>query len=308
MARRVAGWQDGGRRAAVAVGCSGGCGLREGTPELPAVRERVWSRRAAPLPGDRVVVEDTPRCREESLPAAILVEAEEGPGVRAARVEVTKGTGGLAGGLAGGLWGAREQPRLRSVGQQCTTNDGHGHEEDQVQRQGLVIGDDGGGHLDGHPDEADRLRAYALERSDEAQHDVGEALREEACSLRRVQRGPRIQTDQRERHVVAVVRIAGRDVAVGRRRVHEDLCRGWGDGIFSEGGSRDAQLVLSRREISFSRIAEEADISLSMDELVALGLQRRGVKGVSWRRWQYRGAAALDALGLGVCDASSGAA
>lgn len=72
---------------------------------------------------------------------------------------------------------------------------------------------------------------------------------------------------------------------------------------------RSVSVASRRKLISVWYLVGSPSTALqSMDELVALGLQRRGVKGVSWRRWQYRGAAALDALGLGVCDASSGAA
>ena len=81
------------------------------------------------------------------------------------------------GGPVGGRSRAQEGLRcLRGFGQQSTTNDGHRHVEDQVERQSLVIGDHVGRHLDGHSDEAGRLRAFALIRGDEAQHDVAEAL------------------------------------------------------------------------------------------------------------------------------------
>ena len=85
---------------------------------------------------------------------------------QAARVEVAaRGAGGPAGGLSRAQEGLR---CLRGFGQQSTTNDGHRHVEDQVERQSLVIGDHVGRHLDGHSDEAGR--------GDEAQHDVREAL------------------------------------------------------------------------------------------------------------------------------------
>jgi hypothetical protein len=94
-------------------------------------------------------------------------------------------------------------------------------------------------------------------------------LGDEARPLRRVEVGPRIQIDQRERHVVAVVRNAGRDVAVGRRRVHEDLLRARGDGeLFSLVGPRDAQLKLTRWEKGVLRFWVEADVG-AVHRLVA---------------------------------------
>ena len=98
-------------------------------------------------------------------------------------------------------------------------------------------------------------------------------LGDEARPLRRVEVGPRIEFDQRERHVVAVVRDAGRDVAVGRRRVHKDLLRARGDGVLSIGGPRDAQLELTRWELRLLSVTEEADVGA---EGADVGAERRG--------------------------------
>lgn len=113
---------SGGRRAAVAVGLGRACsnylqceaesvarlGVSDDICDVDGndpLAERVRPRRAAPLAGDRVIVEDAPRFREESLPTAILVEAEEGAGVRVllpVECDVDLRAGGTGGGGTGG--------------------------------------------------------------------------------------------------------------------------------------------------------------------------------------------------------------